>query len=295
MSSQAVTGTHGAGRRGEPGFGVKRALLPGVSATVREGSINLTRTKSATSERSAVKTPRPASGGLLSIFEKIVLLGAAPRAGGWPFARCPARERQRDQGPDRMGGEMTILRAPAGSLTDSVVEVRLPSPDAGDITTINRYVQDDQLDGGWLPDVPLVTGEQLVKDWTDCWNGHCSRDEPTFTFVVTVAEEPGFVGVVGIAARDDAAFDLTYGTAPAWRGHGLASRATRLAAQWVARQPGVRTVEILIDEGERASERVAVNAGFVLADPVSRSDPESGETTVELRYIMDRPADTESL
>jgi hypothetical protein len=35
---------------------------------------------------------------------------------------------------------------------------------------------------------------------------------------------------------------MTYGTAPSWRGGGLASRATRLAAQWVAKQPGVRAV-----------------------------------------------------
>jgi hypothetical protein len=63
---------------------------------------------------------------------------------------------------------MTILKAPASPLTDGVVELRLPSPDAGDIATINRYVEDEQLDGGWLPDVPLVTGEQLVTDWLDC-------------------------------------------------------------------------------------------------------------------------------
>jgi hypothetical protein len=66
---------------------------------------------------------------------------------------------------------MTILKAPAGTLTDGVVELRLPSPEAGDITTISRYLEDEQLEGGWLPDVPLVTGEQLVKDWLDCWNG----------------------------------------------------------------------------------------------------------------------------
>ena len=79
------------------------------------------------------------------------------------------------------------------------------------------------------------------------------------------------------------------GRAPRWRGRGLASHAIRLAAQWVARQPGVHTVETLIDQGQSASERVAVNAGFVLADRMTRSDPVTGET-VQLRYIMDRPA-----
>jgi hypothetical protein len=51
----------------------------------------------------------------------------------------------------------------------------------------------------------------------------------------------------------------------------------------------VHTVETLIDQGEGASERVAVNAGFVLADTMTRSDPVTGET-IQLRYIMDRPA-----
>jgi RimJ/RimL family protein N-acetyltransferase len=186
---------------------------------------------------------------------------------------------------------VTILTAPTGTLTDGVIELRLPSPDAGDITAIDRYVEDDQLDGGWLPDVPLVTGQQLVSDWVSCWKGRPSDDDATFTFVVTMPEEPRFIGVVGMAEHDDGAFDMTYGTAPGWRGRGLASRATRLAAQWVARQPGVHTVETLMDQGQRASERVAVNAGFVLADTTTRHDPGTGDT-VELRYIMKQPPDS---
>jgi RimJ/RimL family protein N-acetyltransferase len=188
---------------------------------------------------------------------------------------------------------MTILTAPKDTLTDGVVELRLPSPEAGDVATIDRYVEDQQLDGGWLPDVPLISGEQLVTDWLDCWNGQPSDDGVTFTFVVNVPEEPRFIGVVGVAEGDDGAFDLTCGTAPGWRGRGLASRATRLAADWLARQPSVRTVETLIDEGQRACERVAVKAGFVLADTVSRADPDAGDT-VQLRYIMEQAPASES-
>jgi RimJ/RimL family protein N-acetyltransferase len=188
---------------------------------------------------------------------------------------------------------MTILKAPAGTLTDGVVELRLPSPDAGDIATINQYVKDGQLDGGWLPDVPIASGEQLVENWLDCWNGRPSGDDATFTFVVTIPQDQQFVGVVGVTEGDDGALDMTYGTAPAWRGQGLASRATQLAARWAARQPGVHTVETLIDEGDRASERVAVKAGFVLSDTMTRFDPASGET-VELRYIMQQPGATRS-
>jgi RimJ/RimL family protein N-acetyltransferase len=111
--------------------------------------------------------------------------------------------------------------------------------------------------------------------------------------VVTVPDEPRLIGVVGVAEGDDGAVQVSYGTAPGQRGRGLASRATRLAAQWAARQPGVHTVEARIDPSDRASERVAVNAGFVLAETIPHTDPVAGHN-VEARYIMDRPAPTAS-
>jgi RimJ/RimL family protein N-acetyltransferase len=187
---------------------------------------------------------------------------------------------------------MMILTAPAGPLTDGVVVLRLPSPDAGDVATVNGYIRDEQLDGGWLPEVPLITGQQLVADWLDGWAGRHSRNGPAF--VVTVPDEQRLVGVVGMLERDDGVIEISYGTAPGWRGKGLASRATRLATQWVARQPGVRTVEARMDHGEPASERVAVNAGFVLAETLHQSDPDNPDTAVELRYILARPEVPES-
>jgi RimJ/RimL family protein N-acetyltransferase len=185
---------------------------------------------------------------------------------------------------------MTLLTAPVDPLTDGVVQLRLPSPDA-DITAINNYVDDEQLEGVWLPDIPLVPAQRLVADWLDGWAGHPSHNGPAF--VVTVPDEPRFIGVVGVAERDDGAIEMFYGTAPGWRRKGLASRATRLAARWAARQPSVHTVEARIDEGDSASERVAANAGFVLAETIPHSDPVAGDT-VEMRYILDRPAATES-
>jgi RimJ/RimL family protein N-acetyltransferase len=87
---------------------------------------------------------------------------------------------------------MTILKAPTDRLTDGVVELRFPS---------------------------AATGRP-------------SHDDPSFTLVVSVREDPQFVDVVGVAEGYDGSFDLTHGTAPSWRGRGLASRATRLAADW---------------------------------------------------------------
>jgi RimJ/RimL family protein N-acetyltransferase len=180
-----------------------------------------------------------------------------------------------------------MLTAPADKLTDGTVTLRLPSSDAGDIVTIESYVQDQQLDGAWLPDVPLVTAQQVMTDWHDGWAGRNSRYGPAF--VVTVPDEPRFIGVVSMAERGDGAIHLSYGTAPRWRGRGLASHAARLAGQWVARQPDVQTVEARISPDDRAAERVAVNAGFVLAATMTQSDPGTGQTSLELRYVMKRP------
>jgi RimJ/RimL family protein N-acetyltransferase len=113
---------------------------------------------------------------------------------------------------------MTILTAPVSTLTDGVVELRLPSLQAGDIETINQYIEDEQLDGGWLPDIPLVPAQRLVADWLDGWAGHQSHNGPAF--VVTVPDEPRFIGVVGVAEHDEGAIEMFYGTAPGWRGRG---------------------------------------------------------------------------
>lgn len=161
---------------------------------------------------------------------------------------------------------MAILTAPAVGLTDDVVTLRVPSPDAGDVATVDTYVQEEQLDGAWLPEVPLVTGQQLVADWLDGWAGRPSRNGPAF--VVAVSEHPRFIGVFGMNERDDGAVEISYGIAPRWRGRGLARHAVRLGSRWIASQPGVPRVEARISQGDRASERVAVNAGFELAEAI---------------------------
>lgn len=178
------------------------------------------------------------------------------------------------------------LTAPTEPLTDGVVTLRPPSVDAGDIDAVTSYVEGEQLDGGWLSEIPLVTAGQLVADWLEAWAGRPSRNGPTF--VVTVLAAPRFVGIVGMGEREAGAVEMIYGIAPRWRGQGLASRAARLGAQWVASQPGVRSVEVRIDQDETASQHVAVNAGFVLAGTVSQFVPGTGETFEDLRYVLGR-------
>ena len=178
---------------------------------------------------------------------------------------------------------MTYLTAPTQPLTDGVVTLRLPSA-AGDVETVRGYIDQAQLDGGWLPEVPLVSAEQAIGDWLEAWAGRPSRNGPTL--VVVVPEQPRFVGIVGMVARGTGTVEMIYGIAPGWRGRGLASRAVRLAARWALSQPGVTTVELRIDQDHTASQHVAVNAGFVLAGTVTQVVPGTGEAFEDLRYVF---------
>jgi RimJ/RimL family protein N-acetyltransferase len=181
---------------------------------------------------------------------------------------------------------MTHFTAPAQPLTDGVVRLRLPSPAAGDIDAVRGYIDQEQLDGGWLPEIPLVTAEQAVSDWLDAWAGRPCRTGPAF--VVTIPAERRFIGVVGFVARGEGVVEMIYGIAPRWRGRGLASRAVRLAARWALTLPGVTTVELRIGQDHTASQHVAANAGFAVAGTVRQFVPGTGQTFEDLRYILER-------
>ncbi len=183
-----------------------------------------------------------------------------------------------------MDNTMTLFIAPAEPLTDGVVTLRLPSPAAGDIGTIRWYVDQQQLDGVWLPAIPMIPAEQAIGDWLDGWAGRPSRDGPVL--VATIAQEPRFIGVIGLGDRGEGTVELVYGIAPRWRGRGLASRATRLAAHWALSLPGVTTVELRIDQHHPASQHVASNAGFAQAGTVTQLVPGTGQTFEDLRYVL---------
>jgi RimJ/RimL family protein N-acetyltransferase len=135
---------------------------------------------------------------------------------------------------------------------------------------------------------PLVTAEQAVADWLDVWAGRPSRNGP---FVITIPGEPRFIGIVGLGDSDsgEGIVGMIYGIAPRWQGWGMASRAVRLAARWALSLPGVRAVELRIDQDVVEFQRVAVNAGFVVAGTVAQFVPGTGETFEDLRYVLGQP------
>jgi RimJ/RimL family protein N-acetyltransferase len=180
--------------------------------------------------------------------------------------------------------QVTPFITPAQPLTDGAVTLRLPSAAAGDVDAVRGYVNHEQLDGGWLPQIPLVTPEQAICDWLDAWAGRPARNGPVF--VVTIAGEPRFIGIVGFVDRGEGPVEMIFGMAPQWRGRGLASRAVRLAAHWAVSLPGVTAVELRIDQVHTASQHVARNAGFAMAGTVTGVVPGTGKTFADLRYVL---------
>ena len=168
-----------------------------------------------------------------------------------------------------------------------MVTLRLPSVAAGDVGAVLSYFEQEQLDGGWLPEIPLVSAEQAIGDWLDAWAARPSRNGPTF--VVTIPSETRFIGIVGLVDRGECIVEMIYGMAPRWRGRGLASRAVRLASHWAASQPGVRTVELRIDHDLIDSQHVAANAGFVVAGTVTPVRSVHWETSEDPRYVLQWP------
>ena len=183
---------------------------------------------------------------------------------------------------------MTHFATPAQPLTDGVVTLRLASVAAGDVGAVLSYIEQEQLDGGWLPEMPLVSAEQAIGDWRDARAARPSPNGPTF--VVIVPGEPRFTGIVGLVDRGEGTVEMIYVVAPRWRGRGLASRAVRLAARSVASQPGVSTVELWIGQDLIDSQHVAANAGFVAAGTVTQFIAGTRESFEDLRYVLEWPS-----
>ena len=190
-------------------------------------------------------------------------------------------------GPGAHNDSMQLLAPPEGVLTDGVLSLRVPSVDDVDALADYAAGQDGGLGGAWLPAlIPGASRERcfwMVADWLAGWAGEGSYNGPAL--VLTIAQSPRPVGLVGFVSRGAGTVGLAFGVAPSWRGRDLATRAVLLAAGWLIRERGATVVELRLGQDSPACQRVAVKAGFSLAGSVSRVVEASGEVVEDLRYI----------
>jgi len=192
---------------------------------------------------------------------------------------------RRAQVPDRPPGPPRWV-PPRGRLADDRVALRLP--DLPDAAVLQAYAaRKGGLDGTWVPliaGISLADAQALIRDWLAGWQNRRSFHGPAL--VVVEADRDRLVGLVGLADRGDGVVELTYGVAPDHRGRGHATRAARLAARWLLADGLADEVELRIDPGHAASQRVAVAAGFAPAGTVTSRVPVTGESYTDLRFVM---------
>lgn len=89
---------------------------------------------------------------------------------------------------------------------------------------------------------------------------------------LTLAEGGRVVGDCGTLGWTDeqGRVEIGYGLAAPFRGRGLGTEAVRVLADWVAAQPGVRTVTASVEVGNEASRRLLERLGFVLVGEEER-------------------------
>jgi RimJ/RimL family protein N-acetyltransferase len=95
------------------------------------------------------------------------------------------------------------------------------------------------------------------------WESRRSPDdrESWLNWVVRERQDGRALGWVQATVRDGSAI-VAYAILPAERGAGIAADAVRALVRWLHATLGVTTVTAEIDDGNEASARVAVAAGF---------------------------------
>jgi RimJ/RimL family protein N-acetyltransferase len=164
---------------------------------------------------------------------------------------------------------VVVLRPPESRLDDGVVGLRLFLP--VDLPAFQAATRPGGNEGIWLivdPDDP----QRSLADAIDSWS---VDGEAGHGLAIVDAGDDQLVGSMYAKVRAEGCVELSYGIAPDRRGQGLATRAARLASDWLL-DTGWRRVELRIDDDNLASQRIAKNVGFHSAGRVRTWVPSAG-------------------
>ena len=231
VSTAGSGGTARVSLHAEPGH-----TTPGCHASLVDAVLDLPEVQQ--SARLEAAFPLGDSESLLRLQERCQDGSTHPAGSSALFkADLPARRASRTS-PAQPAGSlwthnacMEPLRPPQGVLADGVVSLRVPS--AGDVDAFVRYAagHDGGPGGAWLP-LPYAGASRerclwMVADWLPGRAGEGSYKGPAL--LLTVAQSPEPVGMVGFVCGGAGTIELVLSVAPSWRGRGLATRAVVLA------------------------------------------------------------------
>jgi ribosomal-protein-serine acetyltransferase len=160
--------------------------------------------------------------------------------------------------PERPNLAPLPLTLPDPPLSDGVVTLRgLRDDDAGAV----QRACSDPITQQWLDFLPRPYGlddarwfiERARSDWL---MGHAA------VFAIADALDDGLLGAVAIQAGRLHRPFVGYWVGPWARGRGVATRAVALISAWAMQALETARLELVVEVGNAASERVAEKAGF---------------------------------
>lgn len=219
------------------------------------------------------------------------------------------------------------LTLPPSGLSDGDVRVRLPG--AEDARALQDFAESDGgLAGMWAPPPGRGTGADdvaVIDSWSRTWGGEhpagwswpssssAGRESSSpadaaqpiapprpsglgrgLGLVVDRAEEDGMIGYVGVQEKPHAV-EVSFGTAPPYRGQDYTRRAVRLVADWLVQQEPVRQVQTVILPSDNVSRSVARDVGFVPTGTVWTFVPATGMMALSVCFVFEPASDMAEL
>lgn len=146
------------------------------------------------------------------------------------------------------------------SLADDVLTIRPWSLD--DVPALTEALQDREI-SRWIPVIPFPYSERDAREYIE--RTIAPKEEPEAVgYAIKALDGAALLGQIGLSSIDlrNKTGEVGYWIVSEHRGRGIALRAVRLVSDWVFDQAGLERLELRTLDGNTASERVAIKAGF---------------------------------
>jgi ribosomal-protein-alanine N-acetyltransferase len=178
-----------------------------------------------------------------------------------------------------------------------IVEIPYPEPELvgatfslrpfreGDFTAAVA-LGEDAAAARWVPPLPAADGAAVVAFFEGC-----RKEGLLLHLVIADREDSAYLGEVMMALGEHGIAELGCCVVPAARGHGIATGALQLLADWALRTLGLGRIQVFVAPENVAALRLAGSAGF-RREGLLRSYWEHDGARVDAIVLSRIPADT---
>ncbi len=163
------------------------------------------------------------------------------------------------------------LRPPDPPLVDGPIQLRLWRPD--DAAEVTAACQDPEI-SRWIPIPVPYTAEHAREFIAGAEKGW--RDGTQAAFAIADASDGRVLGAITLHCGSPRRWGLGYWIAPWARRRGVATAAARLVSRWAMREYDLVRLYLFTLDGNEASQRTALAAGFRLEGTLRNYDDHRG-------------------